>query len=79
MINIWLIDMFLPVILIISALIIGVVWLLAKKTFKKIPWENLSVLLQSLISVAQKMWRILPRVWRKEFFRRKNRDRDRDG
>ncbi len=76
MIDIWLIDMFLPVILIFFVLIIGIMWFLTRKTFKKIPWENLGVLLQSLISVAQKMWRVLPRVWRKEFFRRKNLDRD---
>ena len=76
MIDIWLIDMFLPVSLIVFILMIGVMWFLARKTFKKIPWENLGVLLQSLISVAQKMWRVLPRVWRKEFFRRKNLDQD---
>ncbi len=76
MINIWLIDMFLPVALILCFLAVGVVWLLAKKTFKKIPWRSFGILLRSFISVIKKVWRILPRLWRKEFFRRKNRDRD---
>ncbi len=71
MINIWFIDMFLPVGLVLCVLAIGVVWILARKAFKKIPWEHFSVLLQSFFSVIEKMWRILPRVWRKEFFRRK--------
>jgi hypothetical protein len=72
----WLLDILLAPVLIICFTIIisilSIVWSLAIKTFKKVPWEYMWIFIISFLSVLTMVWiKLFPKLWLKEFKKRK--------
>jgi hypothetical protein len=77
----WLIDMLsAPIIIALIFIVISVlstIWALALRTFKKIPWNFMWIFVSSFFSAFKKMWNIIfPRLWLREFKRKKEEEND---
>ncbi len=72
----WLVDMLLgPVMLIVLVIIViavSIIWTLAFRTFKKIPWNFMWIFIVSFVVTLKKIWiNIFPKLWLEEFKKRR--------
>ncbi len=72
--SIFQLDYLLPILIAILVVFIWGFYILAKKTFKKIPWEFVGILVKSFFATILKIWKKnLPKMWLAEYNRRRKK------
>jgi len=74
----WLIDILVVPILCacftVVVVTVSIVWTLATKTFKKIPWGSMWIFITSFLSALKVVWtKVFPKIWRSRFEKEKKR------